>query len=77
MKGLKTKRFLRVLAATLLLSISCACFVACDDGGEEAITLYVYNWGEYISDGSEESLDVNAAFEDYCRETLGKNVTVN
>ncbi len=26
-------------------------------------TLNVYNWGEYISDGSDESLDVNAAFE--------------
>ncbi len=27
-------------------------------------TLYVYNWGEYISDGSDDSLDVNKAFED-------------
>lgn len=27
-------------------------------------TLYVYNWGEYISDGSEGSLDVLAAFEE-------------
>jgi len=26
-------------------------------------TLNVFNWGEYISDGSEGSLDVNAAFE--------------
>lgn len=26
-------------------------------------TLNVYNWGEYISDGSEDTLDVNAAFE--------------
>ena len=26
------------------------------------VTLNVYNWGEYISDGSEGSLDVNAAF---------------
>ncbi|MBS5725172.1 MAG: spermidine/putrescine ABC transporter substrate-binding protein [Clostridiales bacterium] len=26
-------------------------------------TLKVYNWGEYISDGTEGSLDVNAAFE--------------
>ncbi|MDL2293489.1 ABC transporter substrate-binding protein [Ruminococcaceae bacterium OttesenSCG-928-D13] len=31
---------------------------------EEGITLNVYNWGEYISDGTDgESLDVNAAFE--------------
>jgi spermidine/putrescine transport system substrate-binding protein len=27
-------------------------------------TLNVYNWGEYISDGSEGSLDVNKAFEE-------------
>ncbi|HQH62410.1 MAG TPA: spermidine/putrescine ABC transporter substrate-binding protein, partial [Clostridiales bacterium] len=26
--------------------------------------LFVYNWGEYISDGSEGSLDVNKAFEE-------------
>ncbi|MBQ0111291.1 MAG: spermidine/putrescine ABC transporter substrate-binding protein [Oscillospiraceae bacterium] len=26
-------------------------------------TLNVYNWGEYISDGSDDSLDVNAEFE--------------
>ena len=27
-------------------------------------TLNVFNWGEYISDGSEGTLDVNKAFED-------------
>lgn len=45
------------------------------DGG--ARTLYVYNWGEYISDGSEGTIDTNAEFERYCREELGLNVTVN
>ncbi|MBE6617022.1 MAG: spermidine/putrescine ABC transporter substrate-binding protein [Ruminococcaceae bacterium] len=45
------------------------------DGG--ARTLYVYNWGEYISDGSEGTIDTNAEFEKYCREELGLNVTVN
>ncbi|MBE6570142.1 MAG: spermidine/putrescine ABC transporter substrate-binding protein [Ruminococcaceae bacterium] len=29
----------------------------------EGTTINVFNWGEYISDGSEGSLDVNAAFE--------------
>ena len=29
------------------------------------VTLNVYNWGEYISDGFEGSLDSNAAFEEY------------
>ena len=31
----------------------------------QVVTLNVYNWGEYISDGSEGSLDVNRAFEKY------------
>lgn len=37
-----------------------------DENGKsefEGVTLNVFNWGEYISDGSEGSLDVNAAFE--------------
>ncbi|MBQ8717765.1 MAG: spermidine/putrescine ABC transporter substrate-binding protein [Clostridia bacterium] len=56
------------LCATLLLLGGC---------GEEVITLNVYNWGEYISDGSEGTLDVNAAFEEYYYETYGKRVQVN
>ena len=28
------------------------------------VTINVFNWGEYISDGSEDSLDVNKAFEE-------------
>ncbi len=63
------------LLTTCLLLLLCPLFTSCADTGE--VTLYVYNWGEYISDGSEGTLDVNAAFEDYCRETLGINVTVN
>ncbi len=41
------------------------------------ITLNVYNWGEYISDGSEGTMDVNAAFEEYYYETTGQKVQVN
>ena len=44
---------------------------------KNTITLNVYNWGEYISDGSEGSLDVNKAFEAYCRDELGMKVKVN
>ena len=44
---------------------------------KETVTLNVYNWGEYISDGSDDSLDVNEAFEEYCRDTLGMKVKVN
>ena len=45
--------------------------------GDETQTLYVYNWGEYISDGSEGSLDVNAAFEEYYYETFGERIKVS
>ena len=38
----------------------------------EVITLNVYNWGEYISDGSDDSLDVNRAFEEYFNENLSE-----
>ena len=31
---------------------------------DQNITLYVYNWGLYISDGSDDSVDVLSAFED-------------
>lgn len=72
------KRFVSVYAILLvLLSALCIVLSSCGVGESEAVTLYVYNWGEYISDGSEESLDVNAAFEEYCKNELGMNVKVN
>ena len=51
------------------------CLPSCGDS--DTIVLNVYNWGEYISDGSEETLDVNAAFEEYFLETFGRKVKVN
>lgn len=72
---MKKRMFAFSVFAVLLLS-ACLTFASCSKEGK-GITLYVYNWGEYISDGSEDSLDVNAEFERYCREKLGKNVTVN
>lgn len=51
-------------------------FSGCGDE-QETMTLNVYNWGQYISDGSEGTLNVNEEFEKYCREELGKNVKVN
>ncbi|MBR7082694.1 MAG: spermidine/putrescine ABC transporter substrate-binding protein [Clostridia bacterium] len=66
----------------LILMLAALVFTSCGSTEEEedygdAITLYVYNWGEYISDGYDDSLDVNAEFEKYCREVLRKNVRVN
>jgi len=72
------KRSVRVFSAFLaLLCLLCPMLSSCGSESGGATTLYVYNWGEYISDGSEDSLDVNAEFEQYCREELGMNVKVN
>ena len=42
-----------------------------------ALTLNVYNWGEYISDGSDDSLDTIAAFEEWYEQAHGVKVKVN
>jgi len=39
--------------------------------------LNVYNWGEYISDGSEDSLDTIKAFEAWYEQEYGRKVKVN
>ena len=44
---------------------------------DKTIELNVYNWGEYISDGSEDTLNSNAEFEKYCLEKFGVRVKVN
>ena len=47
--------------------------------GKETVTVNVYNWGEYISDGSEDTYNTNLEFEKYYEEKLkaqGKDVDV-
>ena len=46
-------------------------------GSGKTVTLNVYNWGEYISDGFQGSLDSNAEFEKYYYEKFGVRVKVN
>lgn len=57
-----------ILALTLILTIA---------GNGQELVLNVYNWGEYISDGSEGSLDTVAAFEEWYEDTYGVKVKVN
>ncbi len=65
------------ISLSLILFISiCLPLTSCSDMGGEVTTLYVYNWGEYISDGSEGSLDSNEAFEKWYFETYGERVEV-
>ena len=73
---MKKRIFSRLLLLCLLVSLCTFAFTSCD-GEEEVLTLYVYNWGEYISDGSDESVDVNKEFEEYCKRELGITVKVN
>ena len=61
------KRFFACLIAAVLL-FSCALPALAAPAEKDyshlrGTTLNVYNWGEYISDGSEGTLDVNAEFE--------------
>lgn len=69
------KKTIRILlfmfTMMLLLLLGCSC------GSKDTIVLNVYNWGEYISDGSEGTLDVNKEFEAYYLETYGQKVKVN
>ena len=71
----------RIRFYSLVLAIIILCpilFSACSEIGTSKVkTLYVYNWGEYISDGSEDSLDSNAAFEEWYYETYGERIRVN
>lgn len=69
-KKLLSVLFLVLLSLSLLLGLS-----SCDSSRENVLN--VYNWGEYISDGSEGSLDVIKAFEDWYYDTYGETVTVN
>ncbi len=71
------KRFASLLLALLLLTLPVLGLVSCDDGVGDTVTLYVYNWGEYMSDGSEGTLDVNEMFEEWYYETYGIKIKVN
>ncbi len=71
-------RKMRIFALVAAFIILLPLLVSCGSGGvTETATLYVYNWGEYISDGSEGCLDSNAAFEEWYFENYGVRVSVN
>lgn len=67
----------RLFSSILILFIFCFCLCGCDYGYTYAeldlrreytkelagTTLTVYNWGEYISDGADDTIDVNREFE--------------
>lgn len=79
------KKSLKLLSILFLILICTLLFASCGNFEEnqepeydgEVIELNVFNWGEYISDGFEDSLDTNAAFEEYFLRKFGKRVKVN
>lgn len=81
---MKMKKFISCITLVVLALVSLFIFASCGTGDETdknlptgTTTLYVYNWGEYMADGSEGSLDVNEAFEEWYYENYGVKVSVN
>ena len=70
----KVRKVLVPAAATVILGLMVVLIIT---GSGRTLTLNVYNWGEYISDGSEGSLDTIAEFESWYEETYGTPVKVN
>ena len=64
-KAMRT--FKRVVAfavcAAIVLGVGGFIFFARSSGSEEQVTINVYNWGQYIADGSDDSMDIIAEFE--------------
>ena len=58
-------------ALIFVLLIGIIAFSSCTRD-EETVTLNVYNWGEYISDGSDDSFNTNKEFEKYFNEVLSE-----
>ncbi len=57
------KKFFSLLLALLMITaLAVSVSAKTDLSALKGTTLYVYNWGEYISDGSDGSLDVNKQF---------------
>ncbi len=68
----------RVLAGVLALVLfSGLCVGLIFYRSDEMLVLNVYNWGEYISDGSDGTLDTVRAFEAWFEETYGQKIKVN
>ncbi|MBQ3533586.1 MAG: extracellular solute-binding protein [Clostridia bacterium] len=70
----KARRVLVPAAATVILTLMVVLIIT---SSGRTLTLNVYNWGEYISDGSEGTLDTISAFEQWYEETYGTPVKVN
>ena len=67
----------KLLSALLVCALALPLVLLTGCGSSDTLTLNVYNWGEYISDGSDGTLDTIKEFEIWYRETYGTKVRVN
>ena len=71
----RKKQFLAGAGGAVVLAAAVILIIFAADG--KPTVLNVYNWGEYISDGSEDSMDVIKEFENWYRAEYGEKVKVN
>ncbi|MBQ9686864.1 MAG: spermidine/putrescine ABC transporter substrate-binding protein [Oscillospiraceae bacterium] len=68
------KKLTALLLAAVLL---CSVFLTGCGSKSKTLTLNVYNWGEYISDGSDDSFDTVREFEKWYEAEYGQKIHVN
>ena len=54
----------KMIALLLCVVLTLGCFAGVASAKGDKVTLYVYNWGQYIAEGDDDSIDVIAAFEE-------------
>ena len=57
------KKVISVIVSVCIVAGCLAMLSGCGSKSEEDVTLYVYNWGQYIAEGDDDSIDVIAEFE--------------
>ena len=70
LKQKKTRRIVIASTFAAIAIITGAVFIS--TATTETVVVNVYNWGEYISDGSDGSYDTNKAFEEYYSNVLSE-----
>ena len=68
---------MKKISAILLILVMALSMLLSGCSGSDTLVLNVYNWGEYISDGSEDSFDTIKEFEKWYKQTYGTPIKVN
>ena len=74
-EGRKKRKWTYIAVAGGIVAVSALIVII--SASADRRTLNVYNWGEYISDGSEDSFNTVKEFEKWYEETYGEKVKVN